>query len=263
MPFNIAEFQANIAAGGGLMKKNKFLVNITPPTSILGRSAGGTSLYSVGRTLEFYAESASIPGISLQTSELRRQGVGNLEKAVYGAALTDVDIRFTIDQYTENFKFFQMWMDTIYNYNPSRGTEYEMEYKDSYCTTLTIFVYNEIEPEQPIMILDLYDAFPVSISDIGLDWGGSDIMKLNVRFNFLSWLHAPLKWQHLNDTDLTKFGLVASIFIPVSSKSIILLVLTFALPTKGEIQFQNMSLLWRLIGQMLSCMWLMIPCSAM
>lgn len=187
MPFNIAEFQANIAAGGGFMKKNKFLVNITPPTSILGRSAGGTSLYSVGRTLEFYAESASIPGISLQTSELRRQGVGNLEKAVYGAALTDVDIRFTIDQYTENFKFFQMWMDTIYNYNPSRGTEYEMEYKDSYCTTLTIFVYNEIEPEQPIMILDLYDAFPVSISDIGLDWGGSDIMKLNVRFNFLSW----------------------------------------------------------------------------
>lgn len=187
MPFNIAEFKANIANGGGLLKKNKFVVRLNPPQAILGRAVGGVNMFSINRALEFYAESAAIPGISLQTSEIRRQGVGNLEKAVYGAAVTDIDIRFLVDQYSDNFKFFQSWMDTIYNYNASRGTEYELEYKDAYCTTMTIFVYNEVSPLQPIMILDLYDAFPVSISDVGLDWGSSDLMKLNIRFNFLTW----------------------------------------------------------------------------
>lgn len=187
MAFNIAQFKANIASGGGLLKKNKFLVQLNPPPAILGRSVAGINMFSINRGLEFYAESASIPGISLQTSDIRRQGVGNIEKAVYGASITDIDIRFTVDQYSDNFKFFQSWMDTIYNYNASSGTEYELEYKDAYCTTITILVFNEVTPYQPIMILDLYDAFPVSISDVGLDWGASDLMKLNVRFNFLTW----------------------------------------------------------------------------
>ena len=51
----------------------------------------------------------------------------------------------------------------------------------------SIFVYNEIAPEYPALIVDLVDAFPVAISDIGLNWGSSDFMRLNVRFNFLTW----------------------------------------------------------------------------
>jgi len=56
MPFNIAEFKANIANGGGLMKKNKFAIRLTPPRAIMQRAVGGVSMYSINRTLEFYAE---------------------------------------------------------------------------------------------------------------------------------------------------------------------------------------------------------------
>ena len=187
MPFSIDEFRSNVSRNGGLLKNNRFVVRIPIPNVLAGRSVGGVNTLQTGRILDYYAESVSVPGISLQTSELRRQGVGNIEKMAYGAAFTDCNVTFRIDQKTQVWNLFQAWMDTIYNYNLSRGTEYELEYKDNYASTLTIFVYNEVTPDYPVMIIDLIDAYPVSISDIALNWGASDFMRLNVRFNFLSW----------------------------------------------------------------------------
>jgi len=187
MPFSIDDFKANIGRNGGLLKNNRFLVRIPTPTILTGRSVGGVNTAQTGRILEYYAESVSVPGISLQTSELRRQGIGNLEKAPFGAAFTDCNVTFRIDQKSQVWNLFQAWIDTIYNYNMSRGTYFELAYKDEYATTLTIFVYNEVTPKYPTMIVDLVDAFPVSISDLSLNWGSSEHIRLNVRFNFLSW----------------------------------------------------------------------------
>jgi hypothetical protein len=187
MPFSIDEFRSNVSRNGGILKNNRFVVRIPIPSVLAGRAVGGATTLQTGRILDYYAEAVSVPGISLQTSELRRQGIGNIEKIVYGAAFTDCNVTFRIDQKTQVWNLFQAWMDTIYNYNLSRGTEYELEYKDNYASTLTIFVYNEVTPQYPVMIVDLIDAYPVSISDISLNWGASDFMRLNVRFNFLSW----------------------------------------------------------------------------
>jgi hypothetical protein len=187
MPFSIDDFKSTLERNGGLLKNNRFLVRIPTPTILSGRSVGGVNTAQTGRILEYYAESVSVPGLSLQTSEIRRQGVGNLEKAPFSAAFTDCNVSFRIDQKGEVWNLFQSWMDTIYNYNISRGTNFELAYKDEYCTTLTIFVYSESKPEYPTMIVDLVDAFPVSISDIALNWGSTDFVKLNVRFNFLTW----------------------------------------------------------------------------
>jgi hypothetical protein len=83
-------------------------------------------------------------------------------------------------------------MNKIYDFDISMENRersyYEMEYKDDYATLMTIFVYNEIDSgAAPIISIDLYDAFPISISDMQMNWGGADIMKLNVTFNFKSW----------------------------------------------------------------------------
>jgi hypothetical protein len=187
MPFSIDEFRSTLSKNGGLLKSNRFAVRIPTPTILQGRSIGNVNTAQSNRILEFYAESVSVPGLSLQTTEMRRQGVGNIEKIPYGAGFTDCNITFRIDQKAQMWNLFQAWMDTIYNYNLSKGTNFELAYKDEYVTTLTIFVYNEVNSSYPIMIVDLVDAFPVSISDISLNWGTNDFMRLNVRFNFLSW----------------------------------------------------------------------------
>lgn len=186
MVFNVNEFKSNVAANGGLLKNNRFAVLISKPNKLDAKFGDLTEL-------RFYAESASVPGIALQTAEQRRQGVGNLEKTPWGAAFTDVSITFRIDQQTKTWNFFQAWMGLIYNYDVAMragqpDTEFELEYKDDYVSLISIFVYNEIDRgSAPIMTIDLYDAFPVSISDMQMSWGNSDIMRLNVTFNFRSW----------------------------------------------------------------------------
>ena len=185
MPFNINEFKTNLAVNGGLLKSNRFAVMISKP-NILPAS------YTDLKSLQFYADTASVPGIALQSAEIRRDGVGNLEKTPWGAAFTDINISFMIDQKTKIWNFFQVWMNAIYDFNmDSQGrprTYFEMEYKDNYSTYVSIDVYNEIDRGQSSVItIDLVEAFPISISDMQLNWGGSDIMKLNVTFNFKSW----------------------------------------------------------------------------
>ena len=185
MVFNINEFKSNIAVNGGLLKNNRFAVLISKPNCL-------PASFSDLNSLAFYAESASVPGMALQSAEMRREGIGNLEKTPWGAAFTDINISFRIDQKTKVWNFFQVWMNKIYDFDISMENRarsyYEMEYKDNYATMMTIFVYNEIDSgAAPIISIDLYDAFPISISDMQMNWGGADIMKLNVTFNFKSW----------------------------------------------------------------------------
>ena len=186
MVFNINEFKSNVDANGGHLKNNRFAVLVSKPNVLPATFNDLTSL-------RFYAESASVPGMALQTAEQRRSGVGNLEKTPWGAAFTDANITFRIDQKTKVWNFFQVWMNAIYNFDISSiagrpDTQFELSYKEDYTSLISVFVYNEIDRgATPIITIDLYDAFPVSISDMQMNWGNSDIMRLNVTFNFRSW----------------------------------------------------------------------------
>jgi hypothetical protein len=182
MPFSISEFKSNIASQGGLLKNNRFAVRITPPISV--QSSSG---FNVSRYVEFFADSANIPGISLQTAEVRRQGVGNIEKLAWGASFTDLELSFFVDQKTGLWSFFKTWMESIYAFDVSNGTLHELNYKENYATTISLFVYNEISQKAPILIIDFQDAFPIAMPDIPLNWGSQELIKLNIRFNYRSW----------------------------------------------------------------------------
>lgn len=189
MPWNIADFKAHTQRGGDFLKANKFLVRIPLPPILRGKTiVPGVSLSSQQAVLEYYAEAASIPGVSLSTTDYRRQGVGNIEKAVWGAIFNDMDVTFTLDQTSRNWNLFQIWMNAIYNYDIDRGTEFEVAYKDDIVTTMSIFVYNEFSPDSPVITVDLFDVYPVSISEVQLNWGDNNLAKLNVRFNYRSWV---------------------------------------------------------------------------
>lgn len=186
MAFNINEFKSHVDGNGGFLKNNRFAVLVSKPNIL-------PATFSDLSELRFYAESASVPGMALQSAELRREGIGNLEKASWGAAFTDLNISFRIDQKTKIWNFFQVWMNSIYNYNMDASggrqrTFFELGYKDDYATAMSVFVYNEIDRgKNPVITIDFIDAYPIAISDMQMNWGSADIMKLNVTFNFRSW----------------------------------------------------------------------------
>lgn len=187
MPFSIDEFKGYVAGGGGILKNNRFAVRMTVPKALRGKSISGSSVTDMNRGIEFFAERVTLPGMSLQTSEMRRLGIGNLEKGFWGAAFTDCDITFRIDQKSKLWNYFQIWMNTIYNFSDGNNNNYELEYKDNIVAPVSIFVYNEQTPKKPTITVDLIDAYPVSISDVSLNWGDQDFVRLNVRFNFRTW----------------------------------------------------------------------------
>lgn len=187
MPFSISDFKAQTGPGGDFLKSSKFLVRIPLPKSLRGVNIAGVQTSQQNRILEYYAEKASIPGLSLSTTDYRRQGVGNLEKAAWGAIFNDMDVTFTMDQKSKMWNFFQLWMNAIYNFDVERGTNYEVAYKDDIATTMTVFVYNEVTPLVPTIIVDMFDIYPVSMSEVQLDWGNPDLARLNVRFTYRSW----------------------------------------------------------------------------
>lgn len=192
MAFSINEFKSVVASNNGFLKDNKFVVGIARPRGLPSNLYNDTSSSSNDalRMLEFYAESVSVPGISLQTSEVRRQGIGNLEKMPWGAAVTDADISFRIDKKSKTWNFFYTWMSTIYDFNMSESpnhptTLFELGYKNDYSTTISLFVFDD--NGNLVIEIDLIDAFPLSISDMSLNWGSANIIKLNVKFNYKSW----------------------------------------------------------------------------
>lgn len=211
MPFNIEEFRSQVAHGNGLLKGNRFIVRMNVPKILSGKNVGRLPIstietrknrgavlpqYNVGGDLtskaandmmEFHAEKINMPGIALQTSDMRRFGVGNIEKTAWGVILPDLDVTFTIDQNTHVWNFYREWMNSIYKFDISNGTEFEMNYKNDYITNISIFVYAESRPQKHVMRINYWDAYPVSMSDLPLDWGVEELLRLNIKFNYLSW----------------------------------------------------------------------------
>ena len=201
MGFDINEFKSKVFSEGGMLKGNRFLVRIPPPNFYYNSTAigadGGIVVSSQSNAgdasktssiIEYFAESCNLPGITLQTTDIRRQGVGNLEKTPWGASFTDLDMVFRVDQKSQIWSFFKSWVERIYSFDISSGVNlHELEYKDDFTTTVSVFVYAENFPDQPVLTVDFQDAFPLSMPDIPLNWGSSDFIRMPIRFNYRSW----------------------------------------------------------------------------
>jgi hypothetical protein len=81
---------------------------------------------------------------------------------------------------------FDAWLGYI---NTSSTNNYL--YKDEYATTLTINQYNV--SNQRTYSVDLFDAFPISINQMDLDWSNSDaVHKISVTFAYTYWKNDSL-----------------------------------------------------------------------
>lgn len=193
--FNISNFIAGVSKNG-IMRNNKFLVRMTYPAGFVGRS----DLINSIRNLEFWCDSAVIPGVSMQTTQIRRYGYGVAEKRPVTPAFNNVSLTFISDGKGEMHKYFHNWMMSINNYNlsdgdlsnykssRSGGRTYELAYKDSYVSNITISVFDETQKE--IVKVILRDAFPTDLGDIQLNWNDTnDFARIPVSFAYTDWYY--------------------------------------------------------------------------
>lgn len=201
MAFNVTDMLAKINAVGGLSRASKFVVRITPPSALVS---------NINDDFTFLCESASLPGLSFQTDDIRMSGYGNIEKRPYAPIFQDVNLTFYNDSDGRVLSFFHKWQQSIYNFSGRDpfSTTQNLVYNsfaypkgdnggmtDGYYGIVDIIHYGEntsgsgknIEVKE-LVSYQLIEAFPISIGDIQVDWNMNDqLVKVPVTFAYTYW----------------------------------------------------------------------------
>ncbi len=186
MAFNVSDIKANINKYEGPMRTSHFSVAITPPIGLTNRvNESDTGLSA--RDLVYLAEAAELPGISLQTTEIKQMGYGLVDKRPYKSSFVDTNIRFVEDSNADSISFFHMWLDSIAGFaDRSNDGKDQMMYPDEYQTTIEVTQYDKTGEKS--MICSLYKAYPLTITPIALDWASqNEAAKFLVTFAYESW----------------------------------------------------------------------------
>jgi hypothetical protein len=131
------------------------------------------------RRLIYRCESAQLPGRTFATAE-QKIGSNPVEKFPYLTTYNDMDLTFIVDDDMKQKVFFDQWLELI---NPSLNFNYQ--YKQNYATIITVNQYDVTNKLS--YSVDLYDAYPISINQLDLDWSSDGYHKLAVTFAYTRW----------------------------------------------------------------------------
>lgn len=176
MAGNISEFKSSFRKE--IARPNKFDVNIPVPLTLI-------PYVNNAKSLVYRCENANLPGRNFATAELKI-GSNPVEKYPYLTTFNDLDLTFIVDDDMSQKVFFDAWLNFI---NPTYN--YNFRYKGDYATVLTINQYDVTN--QISYSINLYDAYPVSINQLDLDWSADGYHKLVVTFAYTYWQNNSLQ----------------------------------------------------------------------
>jgi hypothetical protein len=176
MAGSISDFKSSFSTD--VARSNRFDVFIPIPPVLL-------PYFSTARTLNFRCENAQLPGKTFSTTE-QKFGSAPVEKFPYATTFTDIDLTFIVDDDMQQKLLFDGWMNyvsPVYNYN--------IRYKSDYTTSITI---NQYDVENNLTYsVNLYDAYPISMNQMDLDWSSEGQHKLVVTFAYTNWQNNSLQ----------------------------------------------------------------------
>ena len=197
MSFNVNRFKQNIN-DFGYLKNNKFEVFVQSPKFLqnkyirIGRRE--TNINDLNNLLRFRIEQVIAPGVSLQSIDTSRYGVGPTQKMPYNAQYFDTTFSVLLDKNTDLWDFWYNWTNGIFNFNGQEPDgnnvfegswipTYSVEYKDEYSSTMMIVIYNDVG--ETVKTINLYEAFPSSIKNIPLGWNDNvNLMRLAISVTY-------------------------------------------------------------------------------
>jgi hypothetical protein len=175
MAKTINDFKSSFS--GDISRQNRFDVNITLPLTLL-------PYVKAARNLTFRCENANLPGRTLSTTE--QKTYGPVEKHPYLTTYNDIDLTFIMDDDMSSKLLFDGWLNYI---NPTYN--YNFRYKENYATTITVNQYDV--SNQLSYSVNLYDAYPISVNQLDLDWNSDGYHKLTVTFAYTYWKNNSLQ----------------------------------------------------------------------
>jgi hypothetical protein len=140
---------------------------------------------SDARKLTYRCETAQLPGRTLATTE-QKIGSNPVEKYPYQTTFNDIDLTFLVDDDMSQKLFFDIWLELI---NPS--FTYNYQYKSNYASVITVNQYDLTN--KLTYSVDLFDAYPISVNQMDLDWSSESNHKISVTFAYTRWQNNSLQ----------------------------------------------------------------------
>jgi hypothetical protein len=210
--FNISGFRSSIEKNG-VLRSNRFVVFFSLPKGL--QDFKGEYGYEDG-LISLRCETAQLPGLNLATIDQPRIGWGPVESIPHNVSYSEITLTFVMDAQSKIHRLFYDWMNTIVNFQGSRGQSaldrswdvgsnkayaYEVGYKENYTTDVLVTVYdNYASPTEggegeadyaseygnnPVMNVRMFKAYPKSLPNVDLSWGANDeLVRLSIPFGF-------------------------------------------------------------------------------
>jgi len=158
---------------GGISSGNRFVVQITPPPSLLADA----------RTLTFLCNSISLPGFLFLTEDVRSKGYGLVEKRLSGVDFDDLSLTFMCDNKGFVINFFNKWGQIMSSFDPAHANKLvdgmsieTINYPEDYQATVTIYVQDPAGNNY--LVYTLYNSQLLNISPPVLAWDQNDQVTL-------------------------------------------------------------------------------------
>lgn len=150
----------------------------------------------------FLCSDASLPGSSLATGEVRDNFMGIPQEFAHTRLYADVDFTFYVDLDYTNLRIFEGWIDYISSGSESTDGISEltdnyyrrMQYPENYkANTMYITKFEKDIDNAKGRRLDylFVNAFPKLVNAIPVQYGGADILKVGVSFNYDRYIMNP------------------------------------------------------------------------
>lgn len=173
--FDIARFKSEVE-DRGLQRPELFAVQMFIPKTLMGKTATNP------QSLQMLCARAALPGISFMTEEAINTGYGPTVKMPYRPIFHDLQLEFIVDGDHKIASFFQQWARSIFNYDSSKGMNsktvdtgvdaYNVNYRNQYSINMDVIAFDPTAQE--ITRYQIYNAYPITLGDINLNWSPSN-----------------------------------------------------------------------------------------
>lgn len=186
--FNVQEFKSAVDLKGGVMRNNKFLVEIPAPPKLMAE------LGMEERNLSFFCKAIPLPGIGIMTQDNYRYGYGPANRIPYKTVFNDLMAQFYVDASGMVRGWFRSWIKSITNPAMPYGinstwkdmSAYEFSYKEDYAVDIRI---TSFDPEGNARLkIVLCECFPNYLGEVYQDWDDKNSsMILPVSLTYRDW----------------------------------------------------------------------------
>jgi len=143
----------------------------------------------ISETSGLLCYSASLPGSSLATANIKGNFMGIVENMAHTRLFTEIGLEFYVDKEYKTLKFLEHWMEFISNgsvHGPGKASDdyfFRMEYPSDYKSNQTKIIKFDRDHNNHIEYT-FWGLFPRDLSSTTIKYEGSEILKASVRFSY-------------------------------------------------------------------------------